>query len=70
MYYRGAAAAILVFDLTNQESFTILQVWVDELKENGQDKIILTIAGNKADLASERVGISHHFLLLSYFIII
>ena len=29
MYYRGAAAAIVVFDITSEDSFTQLQQWVD-----------------------------------------
>jgi GTPase SAR1 family protein len=29
MYYRGANAAILVYDITNQESFLDIQNWLD-----------------------------------------
>lgn len=29
MYYRGANAAILVYDITNEESLTDIQVWLD-----------------------------------------
>eukprot|EP00968_Pinguiococcus_pyrenoidosus_P015921 scaffold1495_cov248-Pinguiococcus_pyrenoidosus.AAC.11 len=35
MYYRGAAAALLVYDITNEESFEKLKKWVSELENNG-----------------------------------
>jgi Ras-related protein Rab-22 len=54
MYYKGAGAAILVFDITRASSFKTLQLWVDELRDQGPDKIALGIAGNKADLEDQR----------------
>ncbi|KAL0692995.1 hypothetical protein Bca4012_060175 [Brassica carinata] len=35
MYYRGAAAAIIVFDITNQASFERAKKWVHELQSQG-----------------------------------
>ncbi|XP_020866027.1 ras-related protein RABF2b [Arabidopsis lyrata subsp. lyrata] len=35
MYYRGAAAAIIVFDVTNQASFERAKKWVQELQAQG-----------------------------------
>ncbi|KAH0854225.1 hypothetical protein HID58_090098, partial [Brassica napus] len=35
MYYRGAAAAIIVFDITNQASFERAKKWVQELQAQG-----------------------------------
>ena len=40
MYYRGAAAAILVYDITKPGSFTALQEWVVELKNNAPNCMI------------------------------
>mmetsp|Transcript_9229 Transcript_9229/g.16770 ORF Transcript_9229/g.16770 Transcript_9229/m.16770 type:complete len:241 (+) Transcript_9229:198-920(+) len=54
MYYRGAGAAILIFDLSKPESLHSLRVWAKELKENGPPGIILALCGNKSDLTSER----------------
>ena len=34
MYYRGAACAIVCFDITHEESFTKMKDWVEELKQN------------------------------------
>jgi GTPase SAR1 family protein len=57
MYYRGAAAAILVYDITREASFKTLQSWVEELQQKGPKEIALAIAGNKADLVANRVGL-------------
>merc|ERR1711934_325702 len=54
MYYRGAAAAILVFDITSEDSFQSLQQWIDELRNNSDENIILAIACNKCDLSAQR----------------
>lgn len=58
MYYRGAAAAILVYDITRSASFKTLQNWVEELQAKGPKEIALAIAGNKTDLESHRVSTS------------
>jgi GTPase SAR1 family protein len=34
-YYRGAAAAVLVYDVTQASTFERLKAWVDELREEG-----------------------------------
>jgi len=34
MYYRGAASAIVCFDITNEDSFSKMKDWVEELKQN------------------------------------
>ncbi|KAL4587248.1 hypothetical protein LXL04_000116 [Taraxacum kok-saghyz] len=36
MYYRGAAAAIIVYDITNMDSFTRAKKWVQELQKQGE----------------------------------
>jgi Ras-related protein Rab-5C len=54
MYYRGAAAAIVVYDITNTESFTRAKNWVRELQRQGNPNLVIALAGNKADLASKR----------------
>ncbi|CAM6129137.1 unnamed protein product [Calypogeia fissa] len=35
MYYRGPAAAIVVYDMTNPDSFLHAKKWVDELQRQG-----------------------------------
>jgi Ras-related protein Rab-22 len=55
MYYRGAAAAIIVYDITRSNTFKTLKNWVEELQSKGPKDIAIAIAGNKADLEEQRV---------------
>jgi small GTP-binding protein len=54
MYYRGASAAIVVYDITNQDSFTGAKSWVKELQRRGDPNVVIALAGNKADLDARR----------------
>uniref|UniRef100_A0A8C4X860 RAB22A, member RAS oncogene family n=1 Tax=Erpetoichthys calabaricus TaxID=27687 RepID=A0A8C4X860_ERPCA len=54
MYYRGSAAAIIVYDITKEESFQTLKNWVKELRQHGPPNIVVAIAGNKCDLTDAR----------------
>ena len=66
MYYRGAAAAILVYDITRASTFKTLQNWVDELRSKGPKDIALAIAGNKSDLEDSRVRNRVILLILQF----
>uniref|UniRef100_UPI00358F5022 ras-related protein Rab-22A-like isoform X1 n=1 Tax=Myxine glutinosa TaxID=7769 RepID=UPI00358F5022 len=54
MYYRGSAAAIIVYDITKEETFHMLKTWVKELQHHGPQNIVVAIAGNKCDLVDMR----------------
>lgn len=54
MYYRGANAAFLVFDLTKYDTFTDVQSWVNELTTCVGDGLMLVVVGNKKDLEDDR----------------
>ncbi|GFH52339.1 ras-related small GTPase Rab5 [Chaetoceros tenuissimus] len=54
MYYRGAAAAIVVYDITDPDSFAGAKSWVKELQRRGDPNVIIALAGNKADLEQRR----------------
>lgn len=54
LYFRGAGAALLIYDVTKLHSYQTLQRWVRELKHIGPDNVLLTICGNKSDLDRER----------------
>ena len=50
-FYKDAAVAILVYDITRKETFNSLKnYWYSQVKENARDNIVLGIAGNKCDL--------------------
>ncbi|KAH3732441.1 small GTPase [Pelomyxa schiedti] len=54
MYYRGAAAALIVYDITKTDTFEGAKRWVDEIQRTGPPNMILCICGNKADLEDAR----------------
>jgi Ras-related protein Rab-6A len=54
LYVRDSEGAILVFDLTNLDSFEQLPIWLDIVREASPDAHIV-IFGNKSDLIGERV---------------
>ncbi|NXI46442.1 RAB31 protein, partial [Galbula dea] len=54
VYYRGSAAAVIVFDITRERSFHSVKRWVKELEERGPENIVMVIAGNKCDLSDTR----------------
>lgn len=53
MYYRGAQAAIVVYDLTKKNTFVRAQRWVNELRQLANPNVLIALAGNKADMAAE-----------------
>jgi len=54
-YYRGAEAAIIVYDITDFESFEGAKTWVKELKLYGQPNVVIALAANKCDMEEYRV---------------
>lgn len=54
MYYRGASAAVVVFDVTARDSFDGAKSWVKELQRRGDPSAVIALAGNKADVKEGR----------------
>ncbi|EGZ24908.1 hypothetical protein PHYSODRAFT_350023 [Phytophthora sojae] len=54
IYYRDADGALLVYDITDAESFRKVRTWVRELRRIVGDDISICIAGNKSDLHRNR----------------
>ena len=55
MYYRGAKAAIVVYDVTNRKTFVRAQLWVKELQRYARNDVIIILTGNKSDLSNNRI---------------
>lgn len=53
-YYRGAAGALLVYDITRRETFTHLTKWLEEARQNANTNMVVMLIGNKADLEHRR----------------
>ena len=49
-YYRNAAGALVVYDITSRNSFINVQKWLEEAKANGNREMVLALVGNKSDL--------------------
>uniref|UniRef100_A0A1D1Z218 Ras-related protein Rab-21 n=1 Tax=Anthurium amnicola TaxID=1678845 RepID=A0A1D1Z218_9ARAE len=50
IYYRDADAALLVYDITDNDTFVRVRKWVKELQQMASKNIIMAIAANKSDL--------------------
>ncbi|KAK3341811.1 P-loop containing nucleoside triphosphate hydrolase protein [Lasiosphaeria hispida] len=54
-YYRGAAGAILVYDITSHNTFTNLQPFLNDARALASPNLSLLLVGNKLDLAADLV---------------
>lgn len=74
IYYRDSNGAIVVYDITDEDSFKKAKNWVRELRKMLGDSCVLCIVGNKTDLEKKRtvsvgeaeeyaasVGAKHYF---------
>lgn len=53
-YYRGAAGALLVYDITRRDSFEHISNWLQEARGNADPELVITLVGNKCDKAADR----------------
>ena len=53
-YYRGAVGALLVYDVTNYQSFKALEHWLKEIRDHAEKNIVILMVGNKTDLKHKR----------------
>lgn len=53
-YYRGAAGALLVYDITRRETFDHLSTWLDDARQHSSSNMVIMLIGNKSDIESRR----------------
>ncbi|KAF5181175.1 Ras-related protein rab-2a [Thalictrum thalictroides] len=53
-YYRGAAGALLVYDITRRETFNNLANWLEDAREHTNPNMAITLIGSKCDLSHQR----------------
>lgn len=49
-HYRRAFGALLVYDITDEKSFSPLKMWLAQLREHGDPAMVVMLVGNKVDL--------------------
>jgi small GTP-binding protein len=55
IYFRGCKAAVIVYDVTSEESFKKVQYWINQTRELGSKNIMYMLIGNKIDLEEKRM---------------
>jgi len=64
LYLEGSKGALIIFDLTNRESFEKLEAWIQDFRGHGEDKPFCLI-GNKIDLKDQIVVTEEESCLLA-----
>jgi len=54
-YYKASAVAMVVYDITKEETFEHIQAWLKDCKELAPRTVLLVLVGNKSDLEDQRV---------------
>ena len=53
-YYKGSHGVMLVYDVTDPESFNGIQMWLGEVQKHAGPNIVKILIGNKCDLEEDR----------------
>jgi len=53
-YIRDSSVAIVVFDITNRASFLSTTKWIEDVRSERGNDVIIVLVGNKADLSDKR----------------
>lgn len=53
-YYRGAHGIIIVYDVTNRDSFDNVRIWMQEIEKFASENVNKLLVGNKSDLEEQR----------------
>ena len=53
-YYKGSHGIILIYDVTNLQTFENVKTWVNQIQEEASTNVVIYIAANKIDMETER----------------
>jgi len=54
-YYRGAMGILLVYDVTDEQSFQNIRNWIRNIEQHAADNVDKILVGNKCDMISEKL---------------
>ena len=54
IFFKGSNCIFLVYDMTKEESFTNLESWLREIRENAAENVLIILVGNMLDLDDKR----------------
>ncbi|GFQ07040.1 GTP-binding protein yptv4 [Phtheirospermum japonicum] len=57
-YYRGACAALLVYDITRWETFKHVASWLEDVRDLGNKNMTIMLIGNKYDISAYKREVS------------
>ena len=52
-YYKGANGIILIYDVTNRQSYENVKNWITQIREEANPNVVIYLAGNKIDVSEE-----------------
>ena len=53
-YYKNSVCAMVVYDITNRDSFEHVQNWIQDVKDQSPKTVLIVLVGNKIDLEENR----------------
>ena len=53
-YYKGAHAIVIVFDITDKDSFEHVKIWMQDIDKFAKQGVMRILVGNKCDLENQR----------------
>uniref|UniRef100_A0A5F8G7X3 RAB2A, member RAS oncogene family n=1 Tax=Monodelphis domestica TaxID=13616 RepID=A0A5F8G7X3_MONDO len=53
-YYRGAAGTLLMYDITQRQTFNHLTTWLEDARQHSNANMVVTLIGNKSDLETRQ----------------
>ena len=54
-YYKNSVCAMVVYDISNRESFEHVQNWIEDVRNQSPKTVLIILIGNKIDLEDQRV---------------